>query len=216
VICCRVAPKQKAEVVALVKRTLNCITLSIGDGANDVPMIKVCCASRVLCTALKLLVLTPPIIPQEAHVGVGISGKEGRQAVMSADYALGQFAFIADLLLVHGRWAYKRCVMVILWSFYKVRRGRRLQTTTHQNTTKCTQYDALNSKQREAVTVPVKTPNDTHVVLTIVQRQGHDVRPHQPLVLHLQRYQRTNTLRVVDVSRLLLQSICAPLNMHTP
>ncbi len=67
VICCRVGPKQKSEVVALVKNTLSQVVLSIGDGANDVPMIK------------------------EAHVGVGISGKEGRQAVMSADYAIGQF-----------------------------------------------------------------------------------------------------------------------------
>lgn len=116
VVCCRVEPKQKAEVVALVKNTLGKVVLSVGDGgehrgprclsppssrsqhtptANDVPMIK------------------------EAHVGVGICGKEGRQAVMSADYALGQFAFLTNLLLVHGRWAYKRVVMVVLWSFYK-------------------------------------------------------------------------------------------------
>ena len=42
------------------------ITLSIGDGANDVPMI------------------------QEAKIGVGISGKEGLQAVNSSDFAIAQ------------------------------------------------------------------------------------------------------------------------------
>ena len=40
VICCRVTPLQKALVVDLVKRNKKSITLSIGDGANDVSMIK--------------------------------------------------------------------------------------------------------------------------------------------------------------------------------
>lgn len=40
VICCRVTPKQKAMVVDLVKRYKKAITLAIGDGANDVNMIK--------------------------------------------------------------------------------------------------------------------------------------------------------------------------------
>lgn len=54
VLCCRVSPKQKAEVVKLVmKYKDNKTTLAIGDGANDVNMI----------TA--------------AHIGIGISGLEG-------------------------------------------------------------------------------------------------------------------------------------------
>ena len=53
VICCRVSPKQKADVVGLCKSSGPWITLSIGDGANDVPMI------------------------MEAHIGVGVRGKEG-------------------------------------------------------------------------------------------------------------------------------------------
>lgn len=53
VICCRVSPKQKADVVSLYKRKSNWVTLSIGDGANDVSMIL------------------------EANIGVGIRGKEG-------------------------------------------------------------------------------------------------------------------------------------------
>ncbi|KAJ9635464.1 phospholipid transporting ATPase [Coniosporium tulheliwenetii] len=95
VLCCRVSPSQKAAVVQMVKRGLDCLTLSIGDGANDVAMI------------------------QEAHVGVGIAGEEGRQAVMSSDYAIGQFRFLTRLVLVHGRWSYRRLAETIANFFYK-------------------------------------------------------------------------------------------------
>lgn len=95
VLCCRVSPAQKAAVVRLVKTTLGVMTLSIGDGANDVAMI------------------------QEADVGVGIAGEEGRAAVMSSDYAVGQFRFLSRLLLVHGRWSYKRLAEMIPNFFYK-------------------------------------------------------------------------------------------------
>jgi phospholipid-translocating ATPase len=97
VLCCRVSPSQKAAVVSMVKKGLDCLTLSIGDGANDVAMI------------------------QEAHVGVGIAGLEGRQASMSADYAIGQFRFLTRLVLVHGRWSYRRLAETIANFFYKVR-----------------------------------------------------------------------------------------------
>lgn len=40
VICCRVTPLQKALVVELIKRKKKAVTLAIGDGANDVSMIK--------------------------------------------------------------------------------------------------------------------------------------------------------------------------------
>jgi phospholipid-transporting ATPase len=73
-----VSPKQKADIVRLVRESVNAITLAIGDGANDVGMI------------------------QAAHVGVGISGQEGLQAARSADYAIGQFRFLQKLLLCHG------------------------------------------------------------------------------------------------------------------
>ncbi|KUJ23533.1 P-type ATPase-like protein [Mollisia scopiformis] len=95
VLCCRVSPAQKAAVVAMVKTGLDVMTLSIGDGANDVAMI------------------------QEADVGVGIAGEEGRQAVMSADYAIGQFRFLQRLVLVHGRWSYRRLGEMIANFFYK-------------------------------------------------------------------------------------------------
>ncbi|WCJ21754.1 Phospholipid-transporting ATPase 3 [Euphorbia peplus] len=95
VVCCRVSPLQKAQVTSLVKKGARKITLSIGDGANDVSMI------------------------QAAHIGVGISGLEGMQAVMASDFAIAQFRYLADLLLVHGRWSYLRICKVITYFFYK-------------------------------------------------------------------------------------------------
>lgn len=97
VVACRVSPAQKRLLVRLVKKGVKPkpITLAIGDGANDVGMI------------------------QEAQVGVGISGKEGRQAVNNSDFAIAQFRFLRRLLLVHGHWDYRRLCKVILYSFYK-------------------------------------------------------------------------------------------------
>lgn len=70
-------------------------TLSIGDGANDVNMI------------------------MRAHIGVGISGLEGQQAARSADYSIGQFRFLKNLLFCHGREAYRRNSYLISYMFYK-------------------------------------------------------------------------------------------------
>jgi phospholipid-transporting ATPase len=54
VLACRVSPKQKADIVMMIRTAHpTAKTLAIGDGANDVNMI----------TA--------------AHVGIGISGLEG-------------------------------------------------------------------------------------------------------------------------------------------
>jgi phospholipid-translocating ATPase len=95
VVCCRVSPAQKALTVKLVKEGRNAMTLSIGDGANDVAMI------------------------QEANVGCGLLGLEGSQAAMSADYAFGQFRFLTKLLIVHGRWSYLRIANMHANFFYK-------------------------------------------------------------------------------------------------
>eukprot|EP00533_Pseudo-nitzschia_delicatissima_P000120 CAMPEP_0116110622 /NCGR_PEP_ID=MMETSP0327-20121206/18009_1 /TAXON_ID=44447 /ORGANISM="Pseudo-nitzschia delicatissima, Strain B596" /LENGTH=1657 /DNA_ID=CAMNT_0003603797 /DNA_START=292 /DNA_END=5265 /DNA_ORIENTATION=+ len=97
VIACRVSPQQKALLVKLVRHHVvpEPVTLAIGDGANDVGMI------------------------QEAHVGIGISGKEGRQAVNASDFAIAQFRFLESLLLIHGRWDFMRQATVVLFSFYK-------------------------------------------------------------------------------------------------
>ncbi|KAG7481242.1 hypothetical protein MATL_G00064870 [Megalops atlanticus] len=95
VICCRVTPLQKAQVVELVKKYKKAVTLAIGDGANDVSMIKA------------------------AHIGVGISGQEGMQAVLSSDFSFAQFRYLQRLLLVHGRWSYLRMCKFLRYFFYK-------------------------------------------------------------------------------------------------
>ncbi|KXS16560.1 phospholipid-translocating P-type ATPase [Gonapodya prolifera JEL478] len=95
VVCCRVSPLQKAEVVRLVKDSKGVMCLAIGDGANDVSMI------------------------QAAQVGVGIAGEEGLQAAMSSDYAIAQFRYLTRLLLVHGRWNYWRTGEMIFNFFFK-------------------------------------------------------------------------------------------------
>lgn len=102
VICCRASPAQKAFIVRATRKTTAsrpvtspCLTLAIGDGANDLAMIA------------------------EAHVGVGISGREGLQAARVADYAISQFSFLQRLLLVHGRWNYVRTSKFVLWTFWK-------------------------------------------------------------------------------------------------
>ncbi|XP_041648665.1 phospholipid-transporting ATPase ID [Cheilinus undulatus] len=95
VICCRVTPLQKAQVVELIKKHKKAVTLAIGDGANDISMIK------------------------SAHIGVGISGQEGIQAVLASDYSFSQFRFLQRLLLVHGRWSYLRMCRFLCYFFYK-------------------------------------------------------------------------------------------------
>lgn len=95
VLCCRSTPKQKALVTRLVKMDSSKTTLAIGDGGNDVSML------------------------QEADIGVGISGVEGMEAVMSSDFAIAQFCFLERLLLVHGHWCYRRIAMMVCYFFYK-------------------------------------------------------------------------------------------------
>lgn len=84
VVCCRLSPSQKARIVKLTKQYTTDITLAIGDGGNDVPMIK------------------------KAHVGVGIVGREGKQAALASDFSIGKFSDLKHLVLWHGRNAYKR------------------------------------------------------------------------------------------------------------
>ena len=96
VICCRASPSQKAALVKKIRDMVpGSLTLAIGDGGNDISMIK------------------------EAHVGVGISGKEGLQAARVADYSIAQFRFLQRLLLVHGHWNYIRTAKYVLATFWK-------------------------------------------------------------------------------------------------
>lgn len=96
VVCCRMSPSQKAETVKLVKNSKDSPRCAaVGDGANDVSMI------------------------QEAHFGIGVMGKEGRQAVRCADVGLAQFRFLQKLFFVHGHWNYIRMSTFVNYSFYK-------------------------------------------------------------------------------------------------
>ena len=97
VVVCRATKDQKAQIVQLVQKAVNgaYLTLAIGDGANDVPMIK------------------------QADVGVGIAGKEGRQAAQNADYVISQFSHIERLLLFHGRLNYVRTSKMVLYFIFK-------------------------------------------------------------------------------------------------
>jgi len=95
-IACRMSPKQKADIVRLIQRhDPRLTTLAIGDGANDVNMINA------------------------AHIGVGISGVEGQQAVSASDYAIGQFKYLKNLLFVHGRESYRKNSYLVCYQFYK-------------------------------------------------------------------------------------------------
>ncbi|XP_011745844.1 phospholipid-transporting ATPase IH isoform X4 [Macaca nemestrina] len=96
VLCCRMAPLQKAQIVKLIKFSKeHPITLAVGDGANDVSMIL------------------------EAHVGIGVIGKEGRQAARNSDYAIPKFKHLKKMLLVHGHFYYIRISELVQYFFYK-------------------------------------------------------------------------------------------------
>ncbi|KAI1847269.1 hypothetical protein JX266_006809 [Neoarthrinium moseri] len=84
VVACRCSPTQKAEVAKLIREYTKKRVCCIGDGGNDVSMI------------------------QAADVGVGIVGKEGRQASLAADFSIEQFCHLTKLLVWHGRNSYKR------------------------------------------------------------------------------------------------------------
>ena len=79
VICCRCSPTQKSSLVKFVRENTKDLTLAIGDGENDVDMIKT------------------------ANIGIGIYGKEGSQAAFNADYAFYEFKYLKRLLFANGR-----------------------------------------------------------------------------------------------------------------
>ena len=95
VICCRTSPEQKGSVVGLIRKHAQKTCVAVGDGANDCNML------------------------QRANIGIGIKGNEGMQAFNTCDYGIEEFQTLAPLLLVHGRWAYRRIAKSILYMYYK-------------------------------------------------------------------------------------------------
>ena len=94
-ICCRSSPLQKAEIISFIKKKTSELTLSIGDGENDVNMIRT------------------------AHIGIGLFGKEGYQAAYNSDYAISQFKYLKNLLFIQGRFALLRNAYFIYNYFFK-------------------------------------------------------------------------------------------------
>jgi magnesium-transporting ATPase (P-type) len=96
VILFRASPDQKANLIDLMKSyDSGRKTLAIGDGANDVAMIR------------------------KAHVGVGIMGKEGNHASAYADYAIPGFKDLRRLLFVHGSNFAIKLENAVLWCMFK-------------------------------------------------------------------------------------------------
>eukprot|EP00668_Euglena_longa_P047508 GGOE01063385.1.p1 GENE.GGOE01063385.1~~GGOE01063385.1.p1 ORF type:complete len:1216 (+),score=365.53 GGOE01063385.1:87-3650(+) len=95
VVASRLTPMQKQEIIRLFKKKAKKVTLAVGDGANDCGMLR------------------------HADVGIGITGREGGQAMLASDYTIARFSHLQQLLLVHGRWALQRLSWLILYSFYK-------------------------------------------------------------------------------------------------
>ena len=95
VICCRCSPTEKGRIVEFVKKNSKEITLAIGDGENDVNMIKA------------------------ANVGIGIFGKEGCQAAFNSDYAFHQFKYLKRLLFNNGRFTLLRNTYFLNMFFFK-------------------------------------------------------------------------------------------------
>mmetsp|Transcript_16504 Transcript_16504/g.29748 ORF Transcript_16504/g.29748 Transcript_16504/m.29748 type:complete len:1065 (-) Transcript_16504:24-3218(-) len=95
VVCCRVSPTQKTQIVEAMKLHEKLRICSIGDGGNDVGMI------------------------QSAHVGIGIEGKEGKQASLAADFSIMEFRSLNQLLLWHGRLSYQRTAKLSHFVFHR-------------------------------------------------------------------------------------------------
>lgn len=93
VLFCRVSATQKRELVTVAKSEFKYRILAIGDGANDVGMIR------------------------ESHCGVAVYGREGSQAVAAGDFAVDRFECLRYLLLVHGAWCFTRTAGLILYTF---------------------------------------------------------------------------------------------------
>jgi phospholipid-translocating ATPase len=140
VVCCRCSPEQKAQIVNLLKRYRKPLRVAaIGDGGNDVSMI------------------------QAAHAGIGIDAHEGKQASLAADFSITQFSHICRLLLVHGRFCYKRSCAL---SQFVMHRG--LIISTMQAIFSCVFYFASVSLYQGVLMVAYSTAYTMLPVFSLV------------------------------------------------
>lgn len=100
VIIARMRKDQKQAITHALKefgrkegKTIH--VLCVGDGANDIGMIR------------------------ESDVGIGIKGKEGLQAFNNADVSLPSFQSMTKLLFVHGKANEIRLQTLVLYFLYK-------------------------------------------------------------------------------------------------
>lgn len=111
-ICCRLLPSDKAQIVSLCHKCVpEMTTMAIGDGANDVAMIKM------------------------AQIGVGVAGKEGMDSCNNADITLPEFKYLKRAIVAYGHMSHLRvseafeyyleknsvlAIMHIVYSFYNL------------------------------------------------------------------------------------------------
>ncbi|CAJ0585807.1 unnamed protein product, partial [Mesorhabditis spiculigera] len=140
VVCCRCSPEQKAQIVQLLKKYRAPLRVAaIGDGGNDVSMI------------------------QAAHAGIGIDANEGKQASLAADFSITQFSHVCRLLLVHGRFCYKRSCAL---SQFVMHRG--LIISTMQAVFSCVFYFASVSLYQGVLMVAYSTAYTMLPVFSLV------------------------------------------------
>uniref|UniRef100_A0A915HRS1 Phospholipid-transporting ATPase n=1 Tax=Romanomermis culicivorax TaxID=13658 RepID=A0A915HRS1_ROMCU len=152
VVCCRCSPEQKAQIVALIKKYHRPARVAaVGDGGNDVSMI------------------------QAADAGIGIVGKEGRQASLAADFSITQFSHLSRLMLVHGRYCYKRSCAL---SQFVMHRG--LIISTMQAIFSCVFYFASVSLYQGMLMVMYSTIYTNLPVFSLVMDK--DVKPANLLI----------------------------------
>lgn len=82
IVCCRCTPTQKSNITEGIKKYTGEVVCCIGDGGNDISML------------------------HSANVGIGIVGKEGKQASLASDFSIEKFKHINKLFLWYGRNSY--------------------------------------------------------------------------------------------------------------
>lgn len=174
VLCCRLSPLQKCEVVKLMKTLPNSpVTAAIGDGANDVSMIREAHVglNNVHTNIIVFRINTQTLylmlnlffkffkLFKNSKVGLGILGKEGRQAALCSDYAFTNFHMLKKMLLVHGHFSTYRFSILVLYFFYKNLVFMLIQVR-YIFIEKCSQFFFLKS-------IAVNKPNAKNVHYTI-------------------------------------------------